>query len=147
MKQVDESISRRRVTHGNQACCPGPLRLRASEGFPLGYTHLGVSKEIVPTLRDLGVDPDPVIRAAGLDPRLFDDGMSVIPFAALGRLYTLCVARTGCAHFGLLVGQRARIMSLGRGWAPDAALEHRRRCLAHARVEPEHPGPGRWCHR
>ncbi|MBM6581218.1 AraC family transcriptional regulator [Microvirga sp. BT689] len=78
-----------------------------------GYIHLGVSKEIVPTLRELGVDPDPVIRAAGLDPRLFDDSMNVIPFAALGRLYTLCVARTGCAHFGLLVGRRASILSLG----------------------------------
>ena len=74
---------------------------------PPGYIHLGVSKEIVPTLRALGIDPDPVIRAAGLDPRLFDDSMNVIPFSALGRLYTLCVARTGCPHFGLLVGRRA----------------------------------------
>ena len=81
--------------------------------LPPGYIHLGVSKEIAPTLRALGVDPDPVIREAGLDPRLFDDAMSVIPFAALGRLYTLCVARTGCAHFGLLVGRRASILSFG----------------------------------
>jgi AraC-like DNA-binding protein len=78
-----------------------------------GYIHLGVSKGIVPTLCELGVDPDPVIRAAGLDPRLFDDEMSVIPFAAVGRLYTLCVARSGCAHFGLLVGRRASTLSLG----------------------------------
>jgi AraC-like DNA-binding protein len=39
--------------------------------------------------------------------------MSVISFAALGRLFTLCVARTNCPHFGLLVGQRATILSLG----------------------------------
>jgi AraC-like DNA-binding protein len=64
-------------------------------------------------LREFGLDPDPLIRAAGLDPRLFDDGMSVISFAALGRLFTLCVARTNCPHFGLLVGQRATILSLG----------------------------------
>jgi AraC-like DNA-binding protein len=31
----------------------------------------------------------------------------------LGRLYTLCVARTGCPHLGLLVGRRASILSLG----------------------------------
>ncbi|PVE20990.1 AraC family transcriptional regulator [Microvirga sp. KLBC 81] len=80
---------------------------------PPGYIHLGVSKEIVPTLREFGLDPDPLIREAGLDPRLFDDGMSVIPFAALGRLYALCVARTNCPHFGLLVGWRASILSLG----------------------------------
>lgn len=81
--------------------------------LPPGHIHLGVAKEIAPTLRDLGIDPDPVVRAAGLDLRLFDDGMSVIPYAALGRLLTLSVARTRCPHFGLLVGRRATILSLG----------------------------------
>ncbi|MGF9764940.1 AraC family transcriptional regulator ligand-binding domain-containing protein, partial [Microvirga sp. 0TCS3.31] len=90
-----------------------PVPAASERTLPPGYIHLGVSKEIVPTLQALGVDPEPVIRAAGLDPRLFDDGMNVIPFAALGRLYTLCVARTGCPHFGLLVGRRASILSLG----------------------------------
>ncbi|KLK89615.1 AraC family transcriptional regulator [Microvirga vignae] len=80
---------------------------------PPGYIHLGVSKEIVPALCEFGLAPDPLIREAGLDPRLFDDGMSVIPFAALSRLYALCVARTSCPHFGLLVGRRASIQSLG----------------------------------
>src|SRR5215203_5212437 len=81
--------------------------------LPPGYIHLGVAKEIAPTLRGLGLDPDPIIREAGLDPLLFDDGTNVIPHAALGRLLTLCVARTHCPHFGLLVGQRATILSLG----------------------------------
>jgi AraC-like DNA-binding protein len=113
MKQVD----------GTECLAAGDSRLPgqgshtvpAASGRTLapGFIHLGVSKEIVPTLQALGVDPDPVIREAGLDPRLFDDSMNVIPFAALGRLYTLCVARTGCAHFGLLVGRRASILSLG----------------------------------
>ncbi|MDF2811790.1 MAG: AraC family transcriptional regulator [Microvirga sp.] len=78
-----------------------------------GYIHLGVAKEIAPTLGDFGIDPDPVIRRAELDPRLFDDGTNVIPHAALGRLLTLCVTCTQCAHFGLLVGTRATIQSLG----------------------------------
>jgi AraC-like DNA-binding protein len=64
-------------------------------------------------LRYFGVDPDPLIREAGLDPRLFDDGANVIPHAALGRLLTLSVVRTHCPHFGLLVGRRATILSLG----------------------------------
>jgi AraC-like DNA-binding protein len=81
--------------------------------LPPGYVHLGVAKEIAPTLRGFGRDPNPVIREAGVDPRLFDDGTNVIPHAALGRLLTLCVARTNCPHFGLLVGQRATILSLG----------------------------------
>jgi len=81
--------------------------------LPPGYIHLGVAKEIAPTLSDLGIDPDPVIREAGLDPRLFEDGANVIPHASLGRLLTLCVARARCPHFGLLVGKRATILSLG----------------------------------
>ena len=37
----------------------------------------------------------------------------VIPHRALGRLLTLSVTRTNCPHFGLLVGRRATILSLG----------------------------------
>ena len=80
--------------------------------IPPGYIHLGVSKEIVPVLREFGLDPDPLIHTVGLDPCLFEDGTSVVPFTALARLYTLCVARTRCPHFGLLVGQRATIRSM-----------------------------------
>src|ERR671913_1863921 len=81
--------------------------------LPPGYIHLGVAKEIEPTLRDFGLVPDPIIRQAGLEPRLFEDGANIIPHAALGQLLTLCVACTKCPHFGLLVGRRATILSLG----------------------------------
>ena len=90
-----------------------PSAQPSGQTLPPGYIHLGGAKEIVPTPHDLNIGPDPVIREAGLDPRLFDDGKNVIPHAALGRLLTLCVARTHCPHFGLLVGQRATILSLG----------------------------------
>jgi AraC-like DNA-binding protein len=81
--------------------------------LPPGYIHLGVAKEIAPTLREFGLDPDPIIREVGLEPHLFEDGTNVIPHAALGQLLSLCVARTRCPHFGLLVGHRATILSLG----------------------------------
>src|SRR5687768_2540019 len=81
--------------------------------LPAGYVHLGVAKEIAPTLREFGLEPDPIIKAVGLDPRLFDDSTSVIPHRALSRLCALSVARTRCRHFGLLVGRRATILSLG----------------------------------
>ncbi len=81
--------------------------------LPPGYIHLGVAKEVAPTLREFGIDPDPIIHEAGLDLRLFDDGANVIPHTALGRLLTLSAARTNCPHFGLLVGRRATILSLG----------------------------------
>jgi AraC-like DNA-binding protein len=83
--------------------------------FPLsaGYLRLGPARDIPATLRELGIDPEPVVRAAGLDPRQFEDENSVVPHDAVGRLYALSVARTRCFHFGLLVGQQATIRSLG----------------------------------
>lgn len=80
--------------------------------LPAGYIHLGVSREIVPALRSFGIDPDPLIREAGLDPKLFEDSTNVVGFVHLNRLYGLCVAHTRCTHFGLLVGQRATILSM-----------------------------------
>ena len=142
MKQVDgtECLSVGDTRPPSQVSQTVPAAIGRT--LPPGSVHLGISKEIAPTLRELGVDPDPVIREAGLDPRLFDDAMSMIPFAALGRLYTLCVARTGCAAFRT-AGRPADEHPVVRpGRAPDAALAHCRRGRARARVEPEHAGPG-----
>ena len=90
-----------------------PVAIPPAHPLPAGYVHLGVAREIAPTLRAFGLDPDPIIKAAGLDPRVFDDSASLIPYRALGRLCALSVARTRCRHFGLLVGRRATILSLG----------------------------------
>jgi AraC-like DNA-binding protein len=89
------------------------LLAHRGRAIPPGYIHLGVAKEIVPALCEFGIDPNPIIREAGLDPGLFDDGANIIPHAALGRLLTQCVTHTKCPHFGLLVGQRANLLSLG----------------------------------
>jgi AraC-like DNA-binding protein len=48
-----------------------------------------------------------------LDLKLFDDPDNLISYAARGRLLSRCVARTGCKHFGLLLGQHGRLSSLG----------------------------------
>src|SRR3954471_1752400 len=76
-------------TAGSVIEVPSTILVRPTRTLPSGYIHLGVAREIVPTLRDFGIDPDPVIREAGLDPSLFEDGANMIPFAALGRLLTL----------------------------------------------------------
>src|SRR5919107_2061746 len=81
--------------------------------IPAGTTRLGAAKEIVSVLADLGANPSRVIAETGLDPRLFDDCSNTIPFASLGRLISLCVARTSCPVFGLLVGQKASLSALG----------------------------------
>ena len=63
-----------------------PSRSAAGLTLPPGYIHLGVSKEIVPTLRAFGLDPDPLIHGAGLEPQLFGDSTTVVPFADLARM-------------------------------------------------------------
>lgn len=64
-------------------------------------------------LRELGADPAAVMLAAGLEPTLFDDRQNLVSIAARGRLLEHCVQATGCRHFGLLVGQRGGIHTLG----------------------------------
>ncbi len=64
-------------------------------------------------LREFGVDPDAVMAGAGVDPRWLDDAEHRIAFDTVGRLLDGCVRATGCAHFGLLAGQRLDEGALG----------------------------------
>jgi AraC-like DNA-binding protein len=78
-----------------------------------GIIRVGAAKEIPALLREFGLDPVKTAGEAGLDPRLLDDPDNFIPLVALGHLITVCIARTGCEHFGLLLGQRGNASSLG----------------------------------
>ncbi len=112
MSGDSKRVSQDGVHRGHPILIPATASGKSRRPLNPGYIRLGVSREIAPTLRDFGHDPDPLIRNAGLDPSLFDDGTNVVAFTALARLYTLCVAHTRCPHFGLLVGQRATILSM-----------------------------------
>jgi AraC-like DNA-binding protein len=75
--------------------------------------RIGATLAIPAVLRDLGADPALVLAEAGVDLKLFDDPDNRIPFAARSHLVAHCAARTGCPHFGLLVGQHGGLHSLG----------------------------------
>jgi len=75
--------------------------------------RIGATMAIPEVLRDFGVDPDVVLDEIGADPSLFDDPENRISYAARGRLFSRCVARTGCLHFGLLIGQRTDLQGFG----------------------------------
>jgi len=75
--------------------------------------RVGGALAITAILRDLGLDPAQVLSEAGIDPTLFADPDNLITYRARGRLMNHCVARTGCRHFGLLVGQRMNLQALG----------------------------------
>jgi AraC-like DNA-binding protein len=75
--------------------------------------RVGGAQVIAEVLRDFGVDPADVLREAGIAPETFADPDNLITYRARGRLMACAVNRTGCEHFGLLVGQRMNLPSLG----------------------------------
>jgi AraC-like DNA-binding protein len=64
-------------------------------------------------LRSLGADPAEVLAGVGLELSLFDDPDNLIGLAARSRLIVHCMARTGCPHLGLLIGQQGQLRDLG----------------------------------
>jgi AraC-like DNA-binding protein len=75
--------------------------------------HVGCIAHIPDVLRDLGADPAEVCKAARFDFTLFDDPSNLITYRAASHLFRVCTERTGCAHFGLLQGQKHGLDSLG----------------------------------
>ena len=64
-------------------------------------------------IRQLGVDPAPIIAAAGLAPEVFDNPANRIPYEGALRLLNEAAVRTRCPHIGLLVGRLWRTLDLG----------------------------------
>jgi AraC-like DNA-binding protein len=81
--------------------------------FVEGTVHVGPLLPVPALLNELGVDADELLAAVGIEPLLLSDPDNLTTFATAGRLLRECVARTGCDHFGLLVGQRGGPASLG----------------------------------
>lgn len=78
-----------------------------------GDLRIGPVLAVPDILTEMGARPATVFARAGVDPALFREPESRIPFEALGALLQACVAATGCRHFGLMVGQRFDLKGLG----------------------------------
>jgi len=90
------------------------MRSRKERRSPKEATvRVGGAVMAVQVLREFGLDPVEVLRSTGIDPALFDDPDNLMSYAARGRLFERCAVATGCPHFGLLVGQRMNLHSLG----------------------------------
>ncbi len=89
------------------------LDTRARPGLRIPTVKVRNLAGILPTLAELGADPDAVIRQAGIDPKLLSDLDAILPFSALGRLVTKCVTATACESFGLRVGMKTRPTGMG----------------------------------
>ncbi len=78
-----------------------------------GQVRIGPLMAIPAVLAEHGVDPRSVFDACGIPIELFADPEATISFVEGDELLDRAVALTGCAHFGLVVGQRAPAKSLG----------------------------------
>jgi AraC-like DNA-binding protein len=78
-----------------------------------GYLRVSVFINLPALLREMGQDPAPIAAAVGIELGLLDDPDNTIQFVIASRLLALCVERTGCGHFGLLLGMRSKTSDLG----------------------------------
>lgn len=78
-----------------------------------GMMRVSILTELPSLLREMGQDPDRLLDELGLDPALLVEPENTLPFRVTGNLLSHCVMRTGCAHFGLLLGQRGGTSTLG----------------------------------
>ncbi len=63
--------------------------------------------------KTLGFDPALALEGSGLSSDVFRDPENEAPFPAAARILERCAEVTGIAHFGLLVGARNDILTLG----------------------------------
>ena len=97
--------------------------------FPLpkkGEIRVAPLSPIPEVLRDLGVAPGPLLKKFDLTEEFFRQPDNLISFRLAGRLLNACARASGCAHFGLLIGQMGNASALGApGFllrnAPDVA--------------------------
>jgi AraC-like DNA-binding protein len=97
----------------SQQLKPGGRHRTARSSRSDGPVRVGILVGLPAVLRSLGADPADLVTEAGFDPDVFDDPNNVISCAARGRLFSQCVALTGCKHFGLLLGEGGRLSWLG----------------------------------
>jgi AraC-like DNA-binding protein len=83
------------------------------QGKAIATLRIGATMGVPDVLESLGMDPAEVLAEVGLGLELFDDPNNRIAFTARGRMLEHCAKRTGCPHFGLLVGQKAGLSSFG----------------------------------
>ncbi|MFC1688881.1 AraC family transcriptional regulator [Pseudomonadota bacterium] len=91
----------------------GYSRPRQMQPTTQATLRIGATIGVPEVLRSLGVDPAKMLSEVGLDLTLFDDPSNRISFLARGRMMAHCAERTACPHFGLLVGQKAGLLSFG----------------------------------
>ena len=87
--------------------------MRAAGVVPGGYDRVASTIAVLPLLEQFQVDLDSLLVESGLPIGLFDHPDNLIPFREGTRLLGLCADRTGCPHFGLLIGNTTPLEAFG----------------------------------
>ncbi len=85
----------------------------APPAIDLGYRRIGVLTRMPDVVARFDVDPDDVLRAAGLTRDSISQQEGSISYVAMGRLLGAAAEATGCAHIWLLIGREANLQTLG----------------------------------
>lgn len=85
-----------------------PTPLPAEKGFPVGALS-----ELPQLLRDFGLDPWELLENHGVRRDMMQKPLTPLPALQHGRILQTAVEATGCAHLGLLLGQRATLETAG----------------------------------
>ena len=79
----------------------------------VGEVRIGPILAIPKVLRELGFNPQTAFARAGVPLSLFSVPDARLPIESVGRLFAECASLSKCPHFGLLVGERFSLDSLG----------------------------------
>ena len=78
-----------------------------------GRSRVGPIQAVPAVLQDFGIDPAELFAQVGLSPELFAHADNLVANVDASRLLCACVEQTGCRHFGLLLGRKTGLASLG----------------------------------
>ena len=78
-----------------------------------GLSRIGPIQAVPEVLEQLGIDPTALFAKLGIARQRFANANNFVPNGEVSRLLCACVERTRCAHFGLLVGAKSGLASLG----------------------------------
>ncbi|MEZ5565004.1 MAG: AraC family transcriptional regulator [Gammaproteobacteria bacterium] len=92
---------------------PPPPITRATGVVPGGYDRVASTMALAPLLKQFEVSLDSLLTESGLPIGLFEHPDNLIPFREGTRLLGLCADRTGCPHFGLLMGDATPLEAYG----------------------------------
>ena len=83
------------------------------EGELAALARAGVLTHYFEVARDVGLDPAPLLREAGLTRAMLSDPDSNIPLGAAMKLIERSAERSGCGSFGLRMGERRQPADMG----------------------------------